>query len=525
MVQIAYILLCHKDPEAIVRQANHLTSQGDVMAIHFDRRAGDRKYRTIRAALADNPRVTFAKKRIKCGWGEWSLVAASLHAIRAAERAFPAATHFYMISGDCMPIKTAEHIHQRLAAADVDYIESFDFFDSDWIKTGMKEDRLIYRHFFNERGAKRLFDTSYRLQKHLGLKRAVPDGLQVMIGSQWWCFRRKTVEAILDYCDRRRDVVRFFRTTWIPDETFFQTLVRQVVPARQIRCRTPTFLMFSDYGMPINFYNDQHDLLLAQDYLFARKISAEADELKARLEALYLEKGRQFTGTEDGHKLHAFLTGRGRYGRRFAPRFWETQGSLGAGRTLMVVLCKKWHVAKRLLAMVRDASDLPVVEYLFNETATALPHLGGIETSLDKRRRHSRAFLRMLFDHFGSQRLVICADTSEYELITDLAKDAAELRLLEICCDFSDDYLLGHARRVGLAGPMTAPQTLEALLPTVRYDVRYESARLREAGFENLFHLRQTNGRDENAKVLSDYFSLPPDKAREIAGSDYLFSD
>jgi len=56
-----------------------------------------------------------------------------------------------------MAIKSAEYAHQFLDDNDVDYVESFDYFESDWIKTGMKEERLIYRHFFNERTQKRRF--------------------------------------------------------------------------------------------------------------------------------------------------------------------------------------------------------------------------------------------------------------------------------------------------------------------------------------------------------------------------------
>ena len=70
MSKIAYILLCHKDPEGIIRQAERLTAVGDYMAIHFDGRAKQADYDKIRTALKDNPNVTFAKKRIKCGWGE-----------------------------------------------------------------------------------------------------------------------------------------------------------------------------------------------------------------------------------------------------------------------------------------------------------------------------------------------------------------------------------------------------------------------------------------------------------------------
>lgn len=525
MSKIAYILLCHKDPEGIIAQAERLTALGDYIAIHFDARAEWRDFQKLRDALGKNPNVVFARHRVKCGWGEWSLVAATLQAVRAAEAAFADATHFFMISGDCMPIKTSEFIHQRLHEDDVDYIENFDFFESDWIKTGLKEDRLTYRHFFNERGQKWLFYKSLELQRRFGLKRALPADLRIMIGSQWWCLRRRTIEAILHFCAKRPEIVRFFKTTWIPDETFFQSIVPHLVPRAEIRCRTPTFLMFSDYGMPINFYNDHHDMLLAQDFFFARKISPEARALKARLGDLFLETGRTFDISNEGHRLHGFLTGRGRVGRRFAPRIWEAAASIGRERVLYIIVCKKWHVAKRLAAKVREKTNLPVVEYLFTEDATPMPHLGGVETTLAKRARHRRSLLRMLFDHFGSQHLVICLDTSDIELIEDFSADRAEVRLLEVQCDFTDDYLLGHARRVGLAAAGTPDATLATLLPTVRFDVKFESDRLRDAGFERMFCMRQSATAAENAQPLAAFLAISPEIAQEIAATDYLFSD
>jgi hypothetical protein len=39
MAKIAFILLCHKDPDAIIRQAERLTATGDYVSIHFDARA------------------------------------------------------------------------------------------------------------------------------------------------------------------------------------------------------------------------------------------------------------------------------------------------------------------------------------------------------------------------------------------------------------------------------------------------------------------------------------------------------
>ncbi len=525
MPKIAFILLCHKDPEAIIDQAERLTAAGDCMSIHFDARAKKEDFRKITQALADNPNVTFARKRIKCGWGEWSLVQATLYAIEAAVDQFPRATHFYMLSGDCMAIKTAEYIGEFLDRHDVDYIESFDYFESDWIKTGMKAERLIYRHFFNERTQKRRFYAAFNMQKKLGLARKVPADLQVMIGSQWWCLRRRTIEWILDFCRRRRDVMRFFRTTWIPDETFFQTLVRHLVPEQEIENRTLTFLMFSDYGMPVTLYNDHYDLLLSQDFLFARKISPDAKELKLRLGQLFASTGQEFKISNEGRSLYKFLTGRGRIGRRFASRFWEIESSLGRDRELMIVTCKKWHVAKRLANAVRTETNLPAIDYVFDEENTQLPDLGGIQTTLGKRTRHRRALMRMLFDYYETDRLLVCLDPNNLDLMKDFYADRSKTRLLEIECKFSDEYLLGHAKRVGLAGEMTPKETIDRLLPTIRHDVLFESDRIKDANFPSYYRMREANSEDENTNIVAEFLNIQPAKAREIATTSHLFAD
>lgn len=525
MAKIAYILLCHKDPDAIIKQAERLTAVGDYMSIHFDARANPAHFQKISKTLKDNPNVTFASRRFKCGWGEWSLVQATLSAVKSAVKAFPRATHFYMLSGDCMAIKSAEYTHRFLDDNDADFVESYDYFESDWIKTGMKEERLIYRHFFNERTQKRLFYANFNLQRRFGLTRKIPDDIQVQIGSQWWCLRRQTIESVLDFSQKRRDVMRFFRTTWIPDETFFQTIVRHVVPEHEIRNRTLTFLMFTDYGMPVTFYDDHYDLLVSQDYLFARKISAEANDLKRRLGLLYAAQNVEFQISNEGRSLFEFLTGRGRIGRRFATRFWETESTLGRNRELMIIICKKWHVAKRLLDRIRQVTNVPVMEYLFNEEHTPLPNLGGIQATLGKRERHRRALTRMLFDYYETDQLIVCMDPGAIDLLQDFAGDRSITRMLEVKCDFTDKYLIGHAMRVGLAGEQTSTETLERLLPTIRNDMTFESDRIRDAEFEHLDHMRESADVGDNAKALARFLSIPEDKACQIAEAEYLFAD
>lgn len=406
-----------------------------------------------------------------------------------------------------------------------DYIESFDYFESEWIKTGMKEERLIYRHWFNERTQPKRFYAGFNLQKKLGLTREIPADIQVQIGSQWWCLRRRTIEWILEFTRNRKDVMRFFRTTWIPDETFFQTLVRHLVPDREIKTRTLTFLMFSDYGMPVTFYNDHYDLLLSQDYLFARKISPEALELKKRLGALYADDTAKFQISNEGRNLFKFLAGRGRIGRRFASRFWETESTLGRERELMIVICKKWHVAKRLLERIRQVTNVPAIEYVFNEESTALPDLGGIQATLGKRTRHRRALMRMLFDYYETDRLIVCIDPDSLDLLRDFCGDRSVTKILEVQCNFTDEYLIGHAMRVGLAGEQTPPDTLERLLPTIRGDMNFESDQIRDEEFENHLIFRESDSREHQSDLLTRFLDISPDKAQEITQPDHLFAD
>ncbi len=94
-----------------------------------------------------------------------------------------------------------------------------------------------------------------------------------------------------------------------------------------------------------------------------------------------------------------------------------------------MVTCKKWHIAKRLVERVRQVTNYPAVDYLFNEAGAPLPDLGGIQSTLEKRTRHRRALVRMLFDYWQSDVLLICIDPANMELMQDFYNDKARVRL------------------------------------------------------------------------------------------------
>jgi hypothetical protein len=133
--------------------------------------------------------------------------------------------------------------------------------------------------------------------------------------------------------------------------------------------------------------------------------------------------------------------------------------------------------------------------------------------------------VRMLFDYWQTDMLIVCIDPANVDLMRDFVADKSTVRLLEVECAYSDAFLIGHARRVGLAGDQTPQEVLDRLLPTIRYDVKFESDMIRDADFSGLLRLREAAAPAENAVALAAFLDINIEKAREIAETDHLFVD
>ena len=141
---------------------------------------------------------------------------------------------------------------------------------------GLNKERFTLRFPFAWKSQRRLFDAYVNLQRRLGITRRIPDGIVPHLGSQWWCLTRHSLQAILNHPDRARHD-RYFRRVWIPDESYFQTLIRQV--STRVESRSLTLSKFDFQGRPHIFYDDHLHLLRRTDAFVARKIWPQADVL------------------------------------------------------------------------------------------------------------------------------------------------------------------------------------------------------------------------------------------------------
>ena len=276
MTTVGFVMLCHTALERAAQVARHWAERACPVVIHVDKRVEKWNYDRLRANLSDLSNVRFSARHA-CEWGTWGLVAATQDAAEMMLAEFPAVRHVYLASGSCLPLRPVADLVAYLDQRPrTDFIESVTTEDVGWTIGGLDFERFTLRFPFSWRKQRMLFDIYVGLQRQIGFRRQVPDGLVPHLGSQWWCLTRQTLSAILEGPDRAAND-RYFRRVWIPDESYFQTLVRQV--SSNVESRSLTLSKFDFQGKPHIFYDDHLQLLRRSDCFVARKIWPYATKL------------------------------------------------------------------------------------------------------------------------------------------------------------------------------------------------------------------------------------------------------
>ena len=263
------VMLVHTAFNRAEEVIRHWVAGGCPVVVHVDSDVDQETYDAFVHSLADLDTVRFSE-RFQCEWGMWGLVEATQEASQLMLQEFPEVGHVFLASGACLPLRPVSELGAFLAERpETDFIESATTADVPWTVGGLDRERFTLRFPFSWKRRRRLFDGYVRLQQFLGVKRRIPAGLVPHMGSQWWCLTRKTLSAILND-PKRPKYDRYFRRVWIPDESYFQTLVR--LHATRIQSRSLTLSKFDFQGKPHIFYNDHAEILRRSECFVARKI-------------------------------------------------------------------------------------------------------------------------------------------------------------------------------------------------------------------------------------------------------------
>ncbi len=270
------VMLVHTALDRAEQIAKHWAAGGSPVVIHVDKQVSQKRFASFQAAIADCENVSLSQ-RVKCEWGTWSLVEAAQIASQLLLDKHPDIEHVFLASGSCLPLRPVQELkHFLLRHPTTNFIESVNTHDVTWTVGGLSYERFLLRFPFSWRKHRKLFDLYVELQRALRFSRRIPERIVPHLGSQWWCLTRNTLSKILNDPNRKK-YDTYFKKVWIPDESYFQTLVR--LHSDDIQSRSLTLSKFDYHGKPYTFYDDHLQLLRRTDCFVARKIWRKADKL------------------------------------------------------------------------------------------------------------------------------------------------------------------------------------------------------------------------------------------------------
>lgn len=267
-MKIAYIILAHKLPAQVVRLVQRLKNDDTSFFIHIDSRASNEMCDFITKELQGINNIYYIKRH-RCYWGDFSLVAATLAAIKQLVNSNVEFDYAILLSGQDYLIKTNQQIQRFLQERrGKEFIESFSLkSDNRWTNQDGRYqslNRVHHWHFnFRVKG----------LYLYLPIQRRLPCNFEPFGGSQWWCLSKECIHYINNFITNNPQYVNYFKNVFIPDETFFQTIISNSPFQQNVVNDDLKFIDWENHNPTPPAVLDQSyfDQLVISPKLFARK--------------------------------------------------------------------------------------------------------------------------------------------------------------------------------------------------------------------------------------------------------------
>ncbi len=213
-MRIAFLLVVHKNFAQFQRLFRLVYDPADYYLVHVDRKSPPDFHAAVRELVAGKPNVRMLEST-NIVWGGWSLVALFLRAIHEFLHWADDWSHFTALSGQDFPLQPVDRFREFLAQnPGRNYVDALDM-ERDW-PAGMVRVRF---YWFKIPGL-----PVRRPVRIPFIRRRFLPGARAYQGSQWVTLSRPFCEFV-DSSPEVEPYRRFFRTTGVPDEVFFQTLL------------------------------------------------------------------------------------------------------------------------------------------------------------------------------------------------------------------------------------------------------------------------------------------------------------
>lgn len=296
-MKIAYLISAHNDAPHLARLVNALQPNAEFF-IHIDAKTDIEPFR--QRLRAEN--IHFTDRRMDIRWGTFSQVGYQRILIEAYFRAGRPCDRLFTLSGLDYPLWSNEAIDHFLERhPDREWIQGIDMTQQ---RDAVTANYRLYRPLTSLRmgwpwmeeklriAARRAWAATGR-RKPLTFE-AGGQTYRLHKGSSWWCVSPALARHWLDELERHPDIERYFRTSFAPDETLWQTLtfhspwadraLLTTTPYASLAALTPLHYIY--YHPVIKILTEADwDVLRRSGKMFCRKtVSGTSDGLMQRID-------------------------------------------------------------------------------------------------------------------------------------------------------------------------------------------------------------------------------------------------
>lgn len=302
-LRLAYLIFVHKDPPQLTRLLKRLYYPTGMFYIYVDGKADINLFKSATNEIpSDN--VVWLNKRKSISWGNFSLSDAYLSSFKTILQQSPEPDFILTISGQDYPIATNETIQKWFSEHSNQTILDHSIVRNDephiWERVeqyylSVKRHHAIkYPHPNPDILRRKVFNTVLNLSGLFPLPRRMPLDHQLYFGTNWFQLKPIAAQYLIDFSRLNPAYVKFFRTTYVPEEFFFQTALLNASEADRGEIYNQR-LTYMQWDRPSNSYTSPISIselssMLTSEKLFARKFDKQhGDEVLDQIDK-YLDQ-------------------------------------------------------------------------------------------------------------------------------------------------------------------------------------------------------------------------------------------
>ena len=282
-----FLILAHINPEQLHLLIKQLQSKESWFFIHIDKKSPLHVFQDQTCNMSN---ITYISERYSIKWGGFNIVKATLALMKELVHSDIDYSHAHLISGQDIGLQPIDELNKYFSAnADKSFLEYFQLPNKRWFSEGMNRvERYYLGH--QSRGIGKMKRKCLSLTESMVndvivkiapcLKKKIPSSITLYGGSAWWSLNRACIEWILDYVNENKKIIRFFRSSLLPDEMIFQTILLNGESLHLIENDNKRYINWEKaVGGGPNWLGKSDFLTLKQSScFFARKVDFETGE-------------------------------------------------------------------------------------------------------------------------------------------------------------------------------------------------------------------------------------------------------